>query len=112
MSKLSISSSYFETKEQALAEIQKDGYWPVSWIDKPGADYEAHCHRDEETLYVVEGVLEFVDCKAGKTHLLRPGDKLFLPARHTHEARTSEGTTYIMGIKTLVHFDEHFLPPE
>ena len=38
------------------------------------------------------------------------GDKLVLPARLPHSASTNEGATYIMGIRTLVPFDEHILP--
>jgi len=112
MADVRIDSGHFEGKAQAIAEILKDGYWPVSWIDKPGADYEAHRHRDEETLYVVAGALDFTDTKSGETHHLKPGDKLFLPAGLTHSARSDEGATYIMGIRTLMPFDDHFLPPE
>ena len=112
MAGVRIVAGHFQGKEQAIAEIMKDGYWPISWIDKPGADYEPHRHRDEETLYLVAGAMDFTDMKTGETHHLKPGDKLFLPAGAPHSARTQEGATYIMGIRTLVAFDDHSLPPE
>jgi hypothetical protein len=35
-----------------------------------------------------------------------------LRARTPHAAHTTEGATYIMGIRTLVAFDDHILPIE
>jgi quercetin dioxygenase-like cupin family protein len=81
-------------------------------VDKPGSSYAPHRHRDDETLYIVAGSMEFTDLSAGKTHHLVAGDKLMLPARVPHAAHTTEGTTYIMGIRTLVALDEHVLPIE
>ncbi|MCW5890755.1 MAG: cupin domain-containing protein [bacterium] len=106
----SVFPGHFHTKEQAIAEIMRDGYWPVSWIDKPGSELGPHLHRGDETLYVVDGSLDFCETETGETHHLEAGDKLVLPARLPHSASTTEGATYIMGIKTLVSFDEHILP--
>ena len=111
MAAIGVCPGYFRTREDAITEIMKDGFWPVSWIDRPGASYEPHCHRDEETLYLIEGSLEFTDLVVGKTYHLTAGDKLLLPARASHSVQTRDGATYIMGIRTLVAFDDHFLPP-
>ena len=54
--------------------------------------------------------MEFSDLNTGKTYHLKSGDKLMLPARTPHAARTTEGATYIIGIRTLVAFDDHILP--
>jgi quercetin dioxygenase-like cupin family protein len=112
MSGIRILAGHFAGKEQALAEITSDGYWPISWIDKPGAIYEPHRHCDDETLYVVDGSIDFTDLTTGATHHLGPGDKLFLPARLPHSASSKDGATYIMGIRTLVAFEDHVLPLE
>ena len=112
MSKVEIIREHFRTREDAIAEIASDGLWPISWVDKPGAEYSPHCHRDRETIYVVEGSLEFTDVGSRETHVLRAGDKLLLPARLTHSARSDEGAVYIMGIRTLVALEDHVLPPE
>ena len=92
-----------------MTEIAKDGYWPISWVDKPGATYAPHRHCDDETLYIVSGSMEFHDLTTGELHLLKSGDKLTLPARTPHAARSDEGSTYIMGIRTLVPFEDHVL---
>lgn len=112
MAGVGIFLGYFHTKEEAIAEIMRDGYWPISWIDKPGSELGPHIHRDHETLYIVDGSLDFTEVESGETHHLTAGDKLVLPARLPHSARTSDGATYIMGIRTLVPFDEHILPVE
>ena len=112
MSEVRVLQGHFRSKEQAIAEIASDGYWPISWIDKPGCSYAPHRHRDDETLYVVEGSMDLIDLSAGKTHHLKAGDKLMLPARTPHAAESTEGATYIMGIRTLVAFEDHILPIE
>ena len=110
MARVGIFPDHIRSKEQAIAEIMQDGYWPVSWIDKAGTEYGPHLHRDDETLYIIEGSMDFTEIESGETYHLHSGDKLFLPARIPHSASTKEGTTYIMGIRTLVSFDEHILP--
>lgn len=112
MTQIRVLPAHFQQKEEAIAEIMNDGYWPISWVDKPGCSYAPHRHCDDETLYVVAGSMEFTDLNAGKTYHLEPGDKLMLPARTPHAAHTTEGATYIMGIRTLVAFDDHVLPIE
>jgi hypothetical protein len=110
MAHVDVFPRHFRTKEDAIAEVLRDGSWPVSWIDKPGPELGPHLHRDDETLSIVEGSLDFLETETGVTHHLAAGDKLVLPARLPHSARTSGGATYIMGIRTLVPFDEHILP--
>lgn len=110
MAGVDVFYGHFRTKEEAIAEILRDGYWPISWIDKPGSELGPHIHRDHETLYIVHGSLDFTETDTGETHHLKAGDKLVLPPRFPHSARTTEGSTYIMGIRTLVPFDEHILP--
>ena len=110
MASVGIFPDHFRTKEEAIAEIMKDGYWPISWLDKAGTEYGPHLHRDEETLYIVEGSMDFTETETGETHHLQAGDKLFLPPRLPHSTVTKDGATYIMGIRTLVAFDEHILP--
>ena len=101
MASVCIFPRHFQGQEQAVAEIIKEGYRPVSWTDEPNASYEPHRHEDDETLYILAGSMDFTDLETGKTHHLEPGDKLFLPANTLHSANTREGTTYIMGIRIL-----------
>ena len=40
----------------------------------------------------------------------KPQANCFLPAKLLHSASSHEGSTYIMGIRTLVVFEDHVLP--
>ena len=110
MAEVRVIRGHLTDRGQVIAEIMADGYWPISWKDKPGVLLEAHRHCDDETLYMIEGDMEIVETDTGATHHLVAGDKLILPARLAHASFTQNGATYIMGIKTLVPMDEHIQP--
>lgn len=94
-----------------MTEIMKDGYWPISWV-QPGATYTPHCHCDDETLYIGSGSIEFHHLTTREFHHLKSGDKLMLHSRTPHAARTDKGSTHIMGIRTLVPFEDQVIPIE
>ena len=106
----SVIPAHFSTRGEAIREIAEDGWWPMAWIDKPGASYPAHFHNGAEALYMIDGDLEFTDLAAGVTHSLRPGDKLILPARVVHSVLSRNGATYLLGLSVLVLFEDHFIP--
>jgi len=102
---LKVTTGHFKDKREAIREISDAGWWPVSWRDAPGDVYEAHKHDADQTLYVVEGQIEFgVD---GQTLRLNPGDKLELPAFKVHSANTPNGATYIVGLPKVDLLSEH-----
>ena len=105
----SVIPSYFSTRNEAMREIAADGWWPMAWIDKPGASYPAHFHEGAEALYMIDGDLEFTDLAAGVTHSLKAGDKLILPARVVHSVLSRTGATYLLGLSILVPFEDHFI---
>ena len=84
----------------------------MAWMDKPDSSYDSHFHNGDESLYMIDGVLEFTDRAADVTHVLKPGDKLFLPAGVVHSVKSEAGATYILGLSILSPFDEHFIPAE
>ncbi len=51
--------------------------------DRPGGELGPHLHRDDETLYIVEGSLAFSETETGETHhrTLVPFDEHVLPAK-------------------------------
>ena len=107
---LKVTKGHFKDKREAIQEISDTGWWPVSWRDAPGDVYEAHKHDADQTLYVVEGQIEFgVD---GKTLRLNPGDKLELPAFTVHSANTPKGATYIVGVPKVDLLSEHAIAPD
>ena len=107
---LKVSQGHFKDKREAIREISEAGWWPVSWRDAPGEVYEAHKHDADQTLYLVEGAIEFgVD---GRILRLNPGDKLELPALTVHSASAPNGATYIIGMPKVDLLSEHALPPD
>ncbi len=112
MAMVTVIKRFFGSKEEAIADIKNEGFWPFAWMDKPGDSFEPHCHANDERLYLVEGSLDFEDVGTHRVFKLEPGDKLILPARTVHRGRTDVGAKYIVSMKELVHFNDHALPPE
>lgn len=87
------------TEEEAEAKLRQEGYEPFRWHDVPGSKYPRHRHGYDECLWVLAGKIVFtID---GKDYELKPGDKLYLPARVAHTAKVpdAEGVTYLVGQK-------------
>ncbi len=112
MAAASVIKRFFRTKQEAVADINTEGFWPISWIDGPGETYAAHYHRSDERLYLVEGTMDFEDVSGGCRHRLEPGDKLVLPAGTVHRTTTREGATYIIAVRDLVHLAESAIPAD
>jgi len=107
---LRLTNNYFKDKSEVIQEIADAGWWPVSWRDPPGEVYEPHKHDADQTIYVVEGSLEFQINNS--SYCLNPGDKLELPALTVHSTRASSGVTFIIGMPKVDILSEHALPPD
>ena len=109
MEEVSVSKNHFSRKEEAIQEILDAGWWPLSWRDAPGDAYEPHKHDADQTLYLVEGGLEFE--ASGNIFHLHPGDKLELPAFTVHAVKVPKGAVYVVGMPKVDLMSEHFLAP-
>ncbi len=112
MQRMSVLKGHFHSKEDAIREIVETGWWPLSWRDAPGEVYEPHKHDADQTLYLVEGGLEFEDVAEGVVHHLEPGDKLELPAFTVHAVKAPKGAVYVVGMPKVDLFSEHLLAPD
>jgi quercetin dioxygenase-like cupin family protein len=112
MAAASVLKKFFRTKQEAIADINAEGFWPISWVDGPGETYAPHYHRGDERLYLVSGSMEFEDVGEGKVYRLEPGDKLSLPAGTVHRTVTREGAAYIIAVRDLVPLAESALPAD
>ena len=110
MEAVAVLKSHFQTKEEAIQEIVKIGWWPVSSRDAPGEVFEPHKHDADQVLYLVEGTMKFE--ADGRVHHLEPGDKLELPAFTVHSVEVPEGAVYIIGMPKVDLMAEHFLAPD
>ena len=108
--KLKVTTGHFKDKREAIQEISDAGWWPISWRDAPGEVYEPHKHDADQTLYLVEGVMELG--VEANMYRLNPGDKLELPAFTVHSAKTPKGAVYIIGMPKVDLLAEHMLAPD
>jgi quercetin dioxygenase-like cupin family protein len=87
------------SEQEAEAKLHQEGYDSFRWLDVPGATYPRHRHDYDECLWILKGEITFnVD---GTDYLLRPGDRLYLPAKTPHTARVpgTASVTYLVGQK-------------
>ena len=84
-------------EEAALRRrLEAEGFAPFAWRDEPDADYAPHAHEHDESLWVIEGEIEFG--VAGERYRLGPGDRLMLPKGTVHTARAGrQGARYLIG---------------
>lgn len=94
----------FPTLPVALTDMEKEGFWPVSYKHGTDENIPLHRHPVDETLYLLRGRITFTI--AGKTYALTPGDKLSLPAGTPHEVSVKAGTVYLMGWSDIVTWEE------
>lgn len=86
--------------ESRLREtLVREGYSVFKWADSSGTCYESHEHSCHESVWILEGEVEFE--MNGQSYVLRSGDRLFLPAgvRHAMKVVGAESCFYLVGQK-------------
>jgi quercetin dioxygenase-like cupin family protein len=76
-----------------------EGYSVFEWTDAPGTKYGPHSHPEDQSHWILSGVLEL---RVGhETYSLRAGDRDYLPANTMHSAFVpgDEPVTYLIGAK-------------
>lgn len=72
-----------------VAELRKimtaEGYSVFEWADPPDAVYSDHQHGEDQSHWVVSGILELTVAGVGRV-ILEPGDRDFMPADTVHSA--------------------------
>ena len=84
---------------ESKARLQAEGYSVFEWTDAPGTRYGPHSHPEDQSHWIVSGVLEL---RVGyETYTLRAGDRDYLPANTEHSAFVpgDEPVTYLIGAK-------------
>ena len=84
------------TERALLERLEDEGFEAFVWHDDAGADYQAHAHDHDESLWVIAG--EIIFGAAGRHYRLGPGDRLMLPGGTVHTARAGrDGARYLIG---------------
>ena len=85
--------------EELRARLQDDGYTVFEWTDAPGTKYGPHAHAEDQSHWILSGVLEL---RVGhETYTLRAGDRDYLPANTLHSASVPDtaSVVYLIGAK-------------
>jgi hypothetical protein len=101
------------TEGEVMQFIHQHRLWPYFVRHEPGEVYPAHYHQTDETLFLLEGQMEFKD-KQGKLFAVSPGQKLVIPEGTVHSVTIgAQGAAYIMGLGERIPLEEFpvFLPP-
>jgi quercetin dioxygenase-like cupin family protein len=79
--------------------MEEEGYRVFEWIDAPGTVYGPHVHAEDQSHWIISGVLEL--SIEDERYALRAGDRDFLPAFTKHSATVGgdEAVVYLIGAK-------------
>lgn len=80
-------------------ELTREGYSIFKWADSAGTTYPSHQHDHHESIWILEGEIEF---EIGEVrYRLGAGDRLFLPRGMVHTAVVPPPHTcfYLVGEK-------------
>lgn len=87
------------TSTELRQRLEDEGYSVFEWTDAPGTKYGPHSHPEDQSHWILSGVLEL---RVGhETYTLRAGDRDYLPANTMHSAFVpgDEPVTYLIGAK-------------
>ena len=74
------------TLEDLMSALRQEASACYSWSNGPHDSYAAHSHRYEKVLYCVDGSITFMLEREGRRLVLKPGDRMVLPAGTLHSA--------------------------
>ena len=82
------------------AQMENEGYSVFEWSDLPGSVYGEHKHGEDQSHWIISGVLELTVEDHGKV-ILEQGDRDFMLANTVHSAKVlgDEPVVYLIGAK-------------
>ncbi len=80
--------------------LTQQGYRVNQWCDQPQRFHVKHKHEEDQTHWIISGVLEITVERVG-TFILEAGDRDFMPAETYHSVRVigEESVMYLVGEK-------------
>jgi quercetin dioxygenase-like cupin family protein len=88
--------------EEIERELRQKGMTPHRWSNTAHTVYPVHEHPYAKVLFVVDGEITFQFPHQGRTVLLKPGDRLDIPAGTYHSA--------VVGPHGVACVEGHILP--
>lgn len=79
--------------------MEDEGYNVFEWIDAPGTVYAPHIHAEDQSHWIISGILELI--VGDERYALRAGDRDYLPAYTQHSAAVpdDEPVVYLIGAR-------------
>lgn len=79
--------------------MEAEGYNVFEWIDAPGTVYDTHIHAEDQSHWIISGVLEL--SIGDEQYALRAGDRDYLPAytKHSAAVQGDEAVVYLIGAR-------------
>lgn len=112
MAKMTVDKAYFNSHEEVMADIAKNGYWPTTYVSEPSPELPLHHHPEDIIGYLVEGS-SYVLGEHGERIELEPGDRLVIPKGAWHaEGEVTERMVYVVSIGNPIPFIEALMPLE
>ncbi len=97
---VTVKRDWFDTKDQALDEIDSKNLHPRDGYMDSGDLENIHWHKSSLSIYVLGGTFETMDVESGKTMMAKAGDLITIPANTLHAARCPNPATYVVGFES------------
>ena len=85
---IEVTENHFDNEAAAARDIDATGQYKTQFT-VPQVAGEAHWHRFDAVLYLLEGVLHLTDVTTGKVLEIRPGCKVSIPQGTLHAERSN-----------------------
>ncbi len=88
--------------EALRTALTGEGFQTSEWADPPGTVYPVHTHGYPEVRWVVHGHLRIGFPESGEEFILKPGDRLDVPADAPHwvDVDPLSPVLYLIGVKS------------
>ena len=83
-----------------VRQMRSEGYSVFQWTDNAGTVYPDHQHPEDQSHWIISGMLELTVLGYGKA-TLGPGDRDFMPVGTMHSAKVIGGqpVKYLIGAR-------------
>jgi hypothetical protein len=80
---IDIAYDHFSTEQEAVAEIQEKGYWPLT-LNFEAETNDCHWHDFDSVVFVLEGKLGITETGTGESCVCGPGTRIEAKAGVLH----------------------------
>lgn len=112
MAELTIDKQFFQSRDEVMADLQKTGFWPTTYVSNRSPELPLHYHDHDIIGYVIEGETYLLD--ENKQRLsVSAGDRMVIPKGAWHaEGEVLDRVLYIVSFRDPVPFAEGIMPRE